>query len=840
MNGKIISSTQQETAELNYRVEIFEDEAFTELVGEANVIGSDSFSRERQYLNKTMIKRYAKSVANRKNPNLPWFINDELAQKYGISIELPAGITFDMKPVDHFNISNSNKPTKSSISRPIGSKTTSTSGPNQMSIEEYFTNSSAGFLAEERAADSLSFPQFNFPCDDGIVPVELIDSELKYPELVPMNQFITECSNSKVSSVLLTKSLEIWTFCQTFSLQLQLSPFPYDDWEEALTCTDPLVVDTNPLIEETFLALLSGLTKDRRNLTKGAYIEKLKSTILTFKSDFNIEDLVVVEEEERRKKNNHPIDVDDNETNEDDIPEIILSSEDSEEEQELFVKRSRKSSSKQNNSISIKKPKSLILPSIDLKKHRWYENRAMENWHFVLGSFLVEALDICEQFIEDELDEIAKAAEAAADEEMEIVDEDDSEYEGDDHNKSDKKNEKTESEGENNDNDNEGTNNPKKPLKQMNENSIGNSLEIMQNFVTVFGPITEKLVGKGSKAMFNTYLGLPLSAKLALLEFLVHTHIDRDTFKAFVEDCLERQGESRRIRKESEIEAQEAEKEVERLEARVQKLKDENLEITERLEADESDNEIELSEDEEKNSMSNKNNRNNEDEDEDVSVVKVKLPPLTEIERDELINQRTSNKKEITTLNASLRKIRPEASALIRKSEASFRDLRKCSSYRTFPLGSDRFSREYWWFGDFINPLPRLLIFNQSTQCWDGCIDREINFDLLMNWLNPLGIREAKLKAGLLEIENEIKPRLEARDLPFIPILEVSINKESTNMNTESGDESEEIDFEVFKRGRGRPAKGSTSKSSLNTNSNITNSNITPVKRPFQRYKNTL
>ena len=834
MNGKIISSTQQESAKLNYRVEIFEDEAFTNLVGEANVIGSDSFSRERQYLNKTMIKRYAKSVANRKNPNLPWFINDELAQKYGISTELPTGITFDMKPVDHFNISNSYKPTKSSISKSIGSKTT-TSDPNQMSIEEYFPNSSAGFLAEERAADPFSFPQFNFPCDDGVVPVELIDSELKYPELVPMNQFITECSNSKESAALLTKSLEIWAFCQTFSSQLQLSPFPYDDWEEALTCTDPSVVETNPLIEETFLALLSGLTKDRRNLTKGAYIEKLKSTILTFKSDFNIEDLVVAvvkEEEETRKKNNSLIDVDDNETNEDNIPEIILSSGDSEEEQELFVKRSRKSSSKQNNLISIKKSKSLILPSIDLKKHRWYENRAMENWHFVLGSFLLEALDICEQFIEDELDEIAKAAEAAADEEMEIVDEDDSEYEEDDHtkSKSDKKNEKTESEGENNDN--ESTSNPKKPLKQMNENSIEKSLEIMQNFVNVFGPITEKLVGKGSKAMFNTYLGLPLSAKLALLEFLLHTHIDRDTFKAFVEDCLERQGESRRIRKESEIEAQEAEKEVERLEARVQKLKDENFEITERLEADESDNEIELSDDEDKKSSINNN------EDEAISVVKVKLPPLTEIERDELINQRTSNKKEITALNASLRKLRPEASALNRKSEASFRDLRKCSSYRTFPLGSDRFSREYWWFGDFINPLPRLLIFNQSTHCWDGCIDSEKNFDLLMNWLNPLGIREAKLKAGLLEIENEIKPRLEARDLPFIPIpteVEVSTNKESKSMNTGSGDESEEVDFEVFKRGRGRPAKGSTSKASFSTNSNIT-----PVKRPFQRYKNTL
>ena len=61
MNGKIISSSPHEN-DVVYRVEIFEDEACTLLCGEANIIGSGSFSRERQYLNKAMIKRYGKSV----------------------------------------------------------------------------------------------------------------------------------------------------------------------------------------------------------------------------------------------------------------------------------------------------------------------------------------------------------------------------------------------------------------------------------------------------------------------------------------------------------------------------------------------------------------------------------------------------------------------------------------------------------------------------------------------------------------------------------------------------------------------------------------------------------
>lgn len=783
MNGKIISSFPIEN-DISYRVEIYEDEAFMHLVGEANVIGCGSFSRERQYMNKTMIKRYAKSVANRRGPNYPWFISDELAQMYGITIELPSGFTYDMKPTTLGK-------------RPNGKN-------QQMGIDDYFVNSSIGFLADERSV-SPPPPQFNFPCDDAIVPVELIDTELKYPELIPINQFIPNSSD-------LTRSLSIWAFCQTFSIQLKLTPFSYDDWEEALTCIDPSI-DSNPIVEETFLALLFTLMKDRRNLTKGAFADKLKSAVLTFKPE-HLEHLKTVKYDKYDKDDSLYSNRSFNSI--DDGPEIIISSDDEEEEEELFVKRPRKSTASITN---VKKVKSLLLPSIDLRKHRWYESKAMEYWHFVLGSFFLELIDMISQFIAEEeaKSDSSESSESSENEsDIEEVDgQDDSEYEeGKSGSDSDADSESVKSEESEKLKPETVTTN----LKQL--SSVENPLEVMQNFIKIYEPIVEQLTEKGSKEMFSTYLNLSLSSKLALLEFLVHNHHDREIFKAFVEDCLERQLDSRRNRKEVEQEMREAVSEVERIETEVQRIKEENVKITERLEADES--EIEMSEDEESEAGAGKGAQVNQNNENGLSD----LPPLTEKERDELIDKRTANKKEIATNNALLRKLRPEAAALQKKCDAANRDLRKCSSFRTFPLGSDRQNREYWWFGEFVSPLGRLLVFDPIQGQWLGAIDSEGKFGLLMEWLNPLGIREAKLKANLIEIEEDIKTFLIERDLPE-NLKEKEVIKEE--MAKENSD-SEEVDFEAFKRGRGRPPKGSTSASNHQILS----------KRPFQKYKNTL
>lgn len=771
MNGKIISSTQRpDTNELSYRVEIFEDEGCSELVGEANVIGSSSFSRDRQFMTKTMIKRYAKSVANRRGPSFPWFIPDDLAKKYGITTDLPTGITADMKPTPH-------------SAKVRGSSSMKIPPDNQMSIDEYFLNSNPGFLADERSV-SPPPPQFTFPCDDAVVPIELIDSELSYPELVPMNQFISSDSDDN----LLSRSLSVWSFCQNFSSQLKLSPFPYDDWEEALTCMDPLLVDSNPIIEETFLALLFGFMKDRRNLTKAAYSDRLKSVVLTFKPEPR------KDEQDEAKDNAEEVVDDKMEVDSAEDVEITISSD--EDEESTFVKRPRKSNDKDQG----KKAKFLLLPSIDLKKHRWYENRALEYWHFVLGSFLLEVIEMIEICIDDEN---VKAEAAAAREREEAM-----ESSSDESNKSDvdvgddSEYEEGKSTSGNDEMDvDESSDEGSPPVKVKQFTSGTPVLEVLETFVSVYAPIVERLTGRGSKEMFTTYLSLSLSDKMALLDFLVHSHYDREPFKASVEDSLERQGESRRLRKEIELELKSAQKELEDLEESVQKLKDLNVEITEKLEAEESD--IELS----------------EAEVDKAEEVKVAFVPLTDEERDELINVRAGNKKEISTLNASCRRIRPEVTALQRKFDAASRDLRKCSSYRTISLGSDRQFREYWWFGEFLSPLCRLLIFDPMTKKWLGCIDSPAAFSAFMDWLNPLGIREAKLKTALLEIEEDLSSSLEARDLP--------IEKVATIPSNATEDDEEEIDFEAFKKTRGRPAKGSTS-------------NNTPLKRPFQRYKNTL
>lgn len=772
------------------------------LVGEANVFGSGSFSRERQYLNKTMIKRYAKSVANRRGANFPWFISDELAQRYGISTELPIGISEEMKPL----------PLSSSKQQQQRSKSSYNGGISQAPIDEYFMNSSAGFLADERSA-SPPPPQFSFPCDDAVVPVELIDQDLKYPDLIPINQFISDSGE-------LSRSLSIWTFCQTFSSQLKLSPFSYDDWEEALAFKEN--DSSNPIIEETFLALLSTLMKDRRSLTKGAFADKLKSAVLTFKSE------IIATEGESNNANDSYSAADE------DGPEIVISSGDdsssSDEDGGVFVvKRSLKGGA---SGKAAKKPKSLLLPSIDLHKHRWYETRAMEYWHFVLGSFYLELIDMVAQLIAEE-----ESKEAEEEEESSSDDEEEEEVEAGNDSAYEEESSEDEEEKPSGDSDES----VKTNLKQM--SAAESPLEVMRNFIKIYEPISEELTSKGSKELFSTYLNLPLSSKLALLEFLVHNHHDRDAFKAFVEDCLERQGEARRLRREVEVDARQSGGEVERLEAEVLRLKEENLKITERLEAGESDIEMSSSEEEGDGQVGSKGKLDSKDTAPVISAAP--SAPLSEKERDELTEKRNGNKKEITSLNAQLRKLRPEATALQRKSDAVHRDLRKCSSFRTFSLGQDRHSRDYWWFGDFLTPLGRLLIFDPSTQSWIGSIDTPGAFDLLMEWLNPLGIREAKLKAALMEIEEDIRAFLCERDLPSgisAATSVVMISDDSTaNIPTTTtttttpatpapASDSEEVDFDAFRRGRGRPPKGSTSASFVPI----------PQKRPFQKYKNTM
>jgi hypothetical protein len=795
MNGKIISSFPVEN-DISYRVEIYEDDAFMRLVGEANVIGSGSFSRERQYLNKAMIKRYAKSVANRRGPNYPWFISDELAHMYGITTELPPGLTYDMKPT---------VVSKGPSEKQVG-------GNNQTGINDFFINSSMGFLVEERSV-SPSPPQFNFPCDDAIVPVELIDTELKYPELVPINQFISNSSD-------LTRSLSIWGFCQTFSAQLKLSPFSYDDWEEALTCTDPLI-DSNPIVEETFLALLFTLMKDRRNLTKGAFADKLKSAVLTFKPEH--ENTENTENTENNSSTDYAailIDGSASALNTDDIPEIIISSAD-EEEEVLFVKRPRKSSISVSAPSKKPKPKSLLLPSIDLRKHRWYESKAMEYWHFVLGSFFLELIDMISQFIaEEQAKSESEASEnSGSDSDSNSDGQDDSEYEeGKSDNESLNSDEAAAAAAASTATATAATDETVPKLKQL--NSVENPLEVMQNFIKIYEPIVENLTGKGSKEMFSSYLNLRLSSKLALIEFLIHNHFDREVFKTFVEDCLERQVDSRRHRKESEQEMREALKELEKIEAEVQRIKEENLKITQRLEADESEIEMSGSESEIGKIERKRNQLDN---------TETTHHPLTEKEKDELVEKRAVNKKEIAGHNAILRKLRPEVTFLQKKADAANRDLRKCSSFRTFPLGIDRQNREYWWYGEFVTPLGRLLIFDPTHCQWQGAIDTENKFDSLMEWLNPLGIREAKLKANLIEIEDEMRASLSERDLPD-NLKETETVKGEDFIINKSDSEEEEVDFEAFRRGRGRPPKGSTSS---NSNPQI------PTKRPFQKYKNT-
>ena len=72
-----------------------------------------------------------------------------------------------------------------------------------------------------------------------------------------------------------------------------------------------------------------------------------------------------------------------------------------------------------------------------------------------------------------------------------------------------------------------------------------------------------------------------------------------------------------------------------------------------------------------------------------------------------------------------------------------------------------------------------------------------------------------------MEIEEDIKAILSERELPE----SLKAGEEGKEEISAGQSDSEEIDFEAFRRGRGRPSKSSSIASS--------------IKRPFQKYKNS-
>ena len=119
------------------------------LVGEANIIDPGSFYVNVNKSIRPRIKRYGR-VANRRGPNFPWFISDELGSTLRINIELPMGnLLEDMKPQ-------------------LNKKQQQQNVQRQPPIDEYFVNSSAGFLADERlgfpTTSSIYFPMWRCSC----------------------------------------------------------------------------------------------------------------------------------------------------------------------------------------------------------------------------------------------------------------------------------------------------------------------------------------------------------------------------------------------------------------------------------------------------------------------------------------------------------------------------------------------------------------------------------------------------------------------------------------------------------------------------------------------------
>lgn len=117
-----------------------------------------------------------------------------------------------------------------------------------------------------------------------------------------------------------------------------------------------------------------------------------------------------------------------------------------------------------------------------------------------------------------------------------------------------------------------------------------------------------------------------------------------------------------------------------------------------------------------------------------------------------------------------VRHLKQEEGSLFRKSEACNREIRKHGAVRIHALGRDRDWRTYWWL-DAHTLVSHVeagcgRVFVEDTRGEWHYYDEPAQVAQLLEWLNPLGIREAMLKARLLESGGHIEATLRKWERP--------------------------------------------------------------------------
>ena len=223
--ARVISTPEDESKGNVYELELL-DPIGHSTIGEARSIGVKLLSRPKNALSKILIKKFLRGVTYRRNAFLPWQLTDETISSLGISIEAPPEIAAML-------IKDAN---------------------NRMRSPSKKTGKSAKPLILESPPALPVYPMDDFL----LLPEDLID-ESKFPSLASCPDYFSA-------------SLEAWSFITCFSKKIKVSPISWEDWQECLEWTER----KNPPLEAIYYALLTPISKFRKNSSKTQYFEWLQ------------------------------------------------------------------------------------------------------------------------------------------------------------------------------------------------------------------------------------------------------------------------------------------------------------------------------------------------------------------------------------------------------------------------------------------------------------------------------------------------------------------------------------------------------------------------------------
>lgn len=228
-----ISSSLDVGAEV-VKLALYKDDQLSEWIGEGTVIGMSCLTRigKQKTITKALIKKYMRSIAQRDTPFLPWIVKEKaLREEFGLAEELPEGMRVSS----------------------VASK-------------------KKRVASEQEEEEEQSVVELEFPMEDLLIPPDLFMPLVDYSLFKSIQQ-----EYPKFTDHLFADSLTIWSFLNSFSKHLNLSPFSFDDWQSALVhhqLTD--------LVEESVFVLFEHICKRRQSSSRQDFCQFISSVFVPF------------------------------------------------------------------------------------------------------------------------------------------------------------------------------------------------------------------------------------------------------------------------------------------------------------------------------------------------------------------------------------------------------------------------------------------------------------------------------------------------------------------------------------------------------------------------------